>query len=60
MIIMGNNRGLLLPQVATDYGWNRTTFLEHTCNKAGLRADAYKSDLAEIYTFRALIFEEED
>ncbi len=32
--------GLLLPQVATEYGWDRKTFLEHTCYKAGLPGDA--------------------
>ncbi len=34
--------GLLLPQVATDYGWDRETFLQHTCAKAGLPPDAWK------------------
>ena len=32
-------RGLLLPQVATDYGWDRETFLAHTCRKADLDRD---------------------
>ena len=35
-IVRGLNRGLLLPQVATQYHWARQTFLEQTCNKAGL------------------------
>ncbi|MFH2054940.1 MAG: AmmeMemoRadiSam system protein B, partial [bacterium] len=43
MITKGSFRGLLLPQVATDYGWDRQTFLEQTCVKAGLRRDAYRS-----------------
>ena len=34
--------GLLLPQVATEYGWDRRTFLEHTCQKAGLPSTAWK------------------
>ncbi|MBN2226238.1 MAG: AmmeMemoRadiSam system protein B [candidate division Zixibacteria bacterium] len=58
MIERGNNRGLLLPQVATDYGWNRTQFLEQTCRKAGLPTDAYRSPDAVIYRFQALVFGE--
>ena len=48
--------GLLLPQVATEYGWDRQTFLEHTCNKAGLPSSAWKDKNAEIYIFSADIF----
>lgn len=48
--------GLLLPQVATEYGWDRKTFLEHTCEKAGLPPDAWKDKEAEIYIFSAEIF----
>ncbi len=58
MISMGNYRGLLLPQVATEYGWNRTEFLEQTCHKAGLAGDAYKSPDAAIFKFQAIIFGE--
>jgi len=58
MIGKGNYRGLLLPQVATDYGWDRTEFLEQTCRKAGLYKDAYKSPDAEIFKFQAIIFGE--
>lgn len=59
MISLGRNRGLLLPQVATENGWNRTQFLEHTCEKAGLPRDAYKDPNATIQSFRALIFGED-
>ncbi|MBD3168628.1 MAG: AmmeMemoRadiSam system protein B [candidate division Zixibacteria bacterium] len=59
MIEKGMHRGLLLPQVATDYGWDRETFLQQTCRKAGLPMNAYKDDDAVIYSFSALIFEEE-
>ncbi len=48
--------GLLLPQVATEYGWDRQTFLEHTCNKAGLASNAWKDKDSEIYVFSADIF----
>jgi len=58
MISMGDRRGLLLPQVATDYGWNRTQFLQQICHKAGLPTDAYKSPQALIQTFQAVIFGE--
>ena len=50
------NSGLLLPQVATEQGWSRETFLERTCYKAGLPKDAWKD--AEIYIFSAQIFHE--
>lgn len=54
----GYSSGLLLPQVATDYGWDRTTFLEHTCMKAGLPTDAWQEEGTEIYIFSAEIFSE--
>jgi AmmeMemoRadiSam system protein B/AmmeMemoRadiSam system protein A len=52
----GWNSGLLLPQVATEYGWDRQTFLEHTCQKAGLPSNAWKDKNTEIYIFSADIF----
>lgn len=55
-IEMWGRSGLLLPQVATEYGWDRTTFLEHTCLKAGLPKDAWKSREASIYIFSAEVF----
>ena len=48
--------GLLLPQVATEYGWDRNVFLEHTCQKAGLPSNAWKDKNTEIYIFSADIF----
>lgn len=48
--------GVLLPQVATEYGWDRITFLEQTCRKAGLPLNAWKERDAEIYIFSAEIF----
>ena len=58
MIFRGSSRGLLLPQVAVDYGWDRVTFLEQTCVKAGLPQDAYKTPDAVLYKFQAQIFGE--
>jgi AmmeMemoRadiSam system protein B/AmmeMemoRadiSam system protein A len=55
----GYNHGLLLPQVATDYGWDRYQFLDQTCNKAGLPAGAWKEG-ADIYLFSAQIFNEQE
>jgi AmmeMemoRadiSam system protein A len=48
--------GLLLPQVATEYHWDRETFLEYTCYKAGLAKDAWKSADTKIYIFSAEVF----
>jgi len=57
-IMMKNagSSGLLLPQVATDHGWDRNTFLEQTCQKAGLPKDAWKDKKTEIYIFSADVF----
>jgi len=52
----GFSSGLLLPQVAAEYGWDRTTFLEETCRKAGLPRSAWKEKSTEIYLFSADIF----
>ena len=56
IISRGMNHGLLLPQVATEYGWDRITFLEHTCNKAGLPSDAWKDKKTIIEMFSAEVF----
>jgi uncharacterized protein (TIGR00296 family) len=48
--------GLLLPQVATEYGWDAMTFLDHTCTKAGLPKRCWTSKNIEILTFEGQIF----
>jgi len=53
----GSRRGLLLPQVAPEHGWDREAFLAHTCLKAGLAADAWRND-AIIFRFEAEVFGE--
>lgn len=53
-----NRRGLLLPQVPVEWGWNREQFLEHTCLKAGLPREAWRTG-ATIYAFTAEVFGEE-
>jgi AmmeMemoRadiSam system protein A len=51
------HRGLLLPQVASERQWDRLTFLEQTCRKAGLPADAWQSG-AVVQAFTAEVFGE--
>jgi AmmeMemoRadiSam system protein A len=48
-------RGVLLPQVAVEYGWDRETFLAKTSIKAGMKADDWKEG-ADIYIFSAEVF----
>lgn len=59
IVEQGHRRGLLLPQVATEHGWDRETFLEHTCLKAGLPAHAWRTG-ARIFIFEAQVFGEKD
>jgi AmmeMemoRadiSam system protein A len=58
MIRKGGRSGVLLPQVATEYGWDRETFLQHTCEKAGLPPDAWRDADTEISTFTAQVVSE--
>lgn len=58
IVRLGGASGLLLPQVATDYGWDRTAFLENTCRKAGLPPDSWKRGDARILRFTAEVFGE--
>jgi AmmeMemoRadiSam system protein A len=58
IVSRGNRAGLLLPQVATEYEWDRDTFLCQTCNKAGLPADAWRSPDCRIEKFSAEVFGE--
>jgi uncharacterized protein len=57
-IVKGCCSGLLLPQVATEYKWDRLTFLEETCCKAGLPPNAWKEKETRIYIFSADVFYE--
>jgi AmmeMemoRadiSam system protein A len=57
LISMQGQRGLLLPQVPVEHGWDRTTFLEQTCRKAGLPRDAWQKG-ASIEVFTAEVFGE--
>jgi len=57
IITKGLNRGLLLPQVPAEWGWDRETFLRHGCLKAGIEEDEWKKD-AQIEIFSAQVFSE--
>ena len=54
----GHAAGLLLPQVASEYGWSRDEFLAHTCMKAGLPGDAWRTPGCRIERFSAEVFGE--
>jgi AmmeMemoRadiSam system protein A len=54
----GQRRGLLLPQVPVEHGWDRETFLEQTCRKAGLPMDAWRTPGA-LEAFTAQVFGDE-
>jgi uncharacterized protein len=58
IISRGRFAGLLLPQVASEYGWDRETFLDQTCLKAGLQPDAWRSPDTRIEKFAAEVFGE--
>ncbi|HXP17570.1 MAG TPA: AmmeMemoRadiSam system protein A [Terriglobales bacterium] len=55
VVSLGAYRGLLLPQVPVEHGWDRVTFLEQTCRKAGLALNAWQSG-ARLEAFTAEVF----
>lgn len=57
IVSKGLARGLLLPQVPLEYGWDRETFLRHGCLKAGLEEDEWKKG-ARVEIFSAQVFSE--
>jgi len=58
IVSRGYRRGLLLPQVATQYGWDREAFLSQTCRKAGLPESAWKEPDTVVESFEAQVFSE--
>lgn len=58
LVTVGTHRGLLLPQVPLEHGWDRVTFLEQTCRKAGLPMNAWQQ--AKLEAFTAEIFGDRD
>lgn len=59
IIERGWNKGLLLPQVPVEWGWDSEQFLSQCCVKAGLPPNAWKQQGTKIYTFQAILFKEE-
>ena len=55
----GYSKGLLLPQVPVEWGWCEEEFLCQCCFKAGLPPDSWLTKSARVYSFRAIVFEEE-
>lgn len=60
LVRRGNMRGVLLPQVATEFRWDAARFLEETCIKAGLDRQAWRELDTDIQAFTAEIFGEEE
>ncbi len=59
LVVVGRGRrGLLLPQVAEEHGWDAGTFVEHTCMKAGLPPTAFAAGDVDLYRFGAEVFSE--
>jgi len=58
MVSFGRQRGVLLPQVATQFRWSGRRLLEETCVKAGLDRDAWKNAKVRVQAFTAEIFSE--
>jgi AmmeMemoRadiSam system protein B/AmmeMemoRadiSam system protein A len=56
----GDSEGLLLPQVPVEQHWNRQTFLEQTCRKAGMNTNCWKDENTDIFSFTAVVFNEHE
>lgn len=54
----GDNEGLLLPQVPVEQKWDRQTFLEQTCAKAGMHSGCWREEDTDIFSFTAVVFGE--
>ncbi len=59
VIEYGWNKGLLLPQVPVEWGWDAEEFLSNCCYKAGLPPDQWLLPNIKIYKFQAIIFKED-
>jgi AmmeMemoRadiSam system protein A len=58
LVSRGTQRGVLLPQVASQFQWGAQRFLEETCVKAGLQRDAWKDPATRVQAFTAEVFSE--
>jgi AmmeMemoRadiSam system protein A len=54
----GDFEGLLLPQVPVEQNWDRETFLNQTCAKAGMDQSCWKDENTDIFSFTAVVFSE--
>ncbi|MDO9537059.1 MAG: TIGR00296 family protein [Thermoplasmata archaeon] len=59
IVEQGGFKGLLLPQVPVEWGWDVEKYLGQTCMKAGLFADAWLDSRTRIYSFEGDVFSEE-
>jgi uncharacterized protein (TIGR00296 family) len=57
-LVLGNQAGLLLPEVPLNYGWDREMFLAALCRKAGLPLDAWQHPTCKLWGFETEIWEE--
>jgi len=55
LVRRGSHQGVLLPQVAAAFGWDRETLLTMVCRKAGLEPGAWRGDEVELFTFEAQV-----
>jgi AmmeMemoRadiSam system protein A len=60
VVSQGRQRGVLLPQVATQFNWSAQRFLEETCVKAGMDREAWKDSATRVQSFTAEVFSEAD
>ena len=60
IIGQGWNKGLLLPQVPVEWGWDSREFLDQCCVKAGIPKNSWLRNDTEVYTFHAILFKEEE
>jgi AmmeMemoRadiSam system protein A len=58
VVSQGTHRGVLLPQVASQFNWSAQPFLEETCVKAGLEREAWKDPATRVQAFTAEVFSE--
>jgi AmmeMemoRadiSam system protein A len=60
IIALGRRKGLLLPQVPLEHGWDRETFLDQTCRKAGLPPGSWRDPDTRLLAFTAEVFDEDE
>ncbi|MHC4829448.1 MAG: AmmeMemoRadiSam system protein A [Planctomycetota bacterium] len=58
LLELGQDRGVFLPQVPVEFGWDRETYLDRLCRKAGVPKDSWKNPKARLSGFEAQVFRE--